>query len=126
MFGPQKEDSLILRNYIDIWFQTAVKFLTVIFFMFGAHQPWHAGTGRLLKTKKKCENKLEFLLYIVLYVPNSSRSLQKISNYCRRFLWLPEKSRSSWVLTIRIERGEVRTEKNEGRHSPSNVLSNLG
>lgn len=126
MFGPQREDSLILRNYIDIWFQTAVKFLTVIFFMFGAHQPWHAGTGGLLKKEKKCENKLEFLLYIVLYVPNSSRSLQKISNCCRRFLWLPEKSRSSWVLTIRIERGEVRKEKNEGRHSPSNVLSNLG
>jgi len=48
VFGPQKEDSLILRKVSDIWFRTAVKFLTVVFFIFGALQSRPAGTKRHL------------------------------------------------------------------------------
>ena len=53
MFGPQKEDSLILRKVSDIWFRTAVKFLTVVFFIFGAIQSRPAGTKRHLKKREK-------------------------------------------------------------------------
>ena len=56
VFDHQKNDSLILRNDIDI--QTAVKFLSVEFFMNDALQSWPAGTIRPLKNK--CKNKLEF------------------------------------------------------------------
>ena len=54
VFGHQKEDSLILLNVLsDIWFRTAVKFLTVVFFMFFALQSWPTGTFRLLQKRKK-------------------------------------------------------------------------
>ena len=80
VFGPQKEDSLILRKVSDIWFRTAVKFLTVVFFIFGALQSRPAGTKRLLKKRKKLREQISFFYYRAVFNCNRRETRKDFYN----------------------------------------------